>query len=85
MLTINANRIELYNESIILVLFTHFLCHTDLVTNLDVRYYVGWSIIAIIAVNIVFSFGSVIWVSIAQLRDFIKIYRLRRAMILRRQ
>ena len=85
MLTRNANRIELANESIILVLFTHFLCHTDLVTNLDVRYYIGWSIITIISVNIVISFGSVIWLLIVEIKDMMRIFKLKRAMKQRKE
>ena len=59
-----AHRIELTSEFLILVLFCNLLCHTGLVNDLDVRYYIGWSIISIVSVGIILSFGNVIRLSI---------------------
>ena len=55
--------IGLTSEFLILVLFCNLLCHTGLVNDLDVRYYIGWSIISIISVGIIFSFGNVLRLS----------------------
>ena len=71
--TRSAHRIELGSEFLILVLFCQFLCHTNLVSNMDVRYYIGWSIVAIISASIFFNFGNVLRHSIAEIMRKIKI------------
>ena len=58
------NWIELTSEFFILVLFCNLLCHTGLVNDLDARDYIGWSIISIVSIGIIMSFGNVLRLSI---------------------
>ena len=71
--TRGAHRIELSSEFLILALFCNLLCHSGLVSDLDVRYYTGWSIISIVSAGIILSFGNVLRISITA---YIHAYRM---------
>lgn len=74
-----AHIIEIGNEYLIVILFNHFLCHTDLVQDLEVRYIIGWQIIAIISLSVVINFGLVLRDQIVALIRQIKLRKLRAA------
>ena len=43
---------ELLGEFTILILFSHFICFTDFVVDLEARTWIGWSLIAITSMSI---------------------------------
>ena len=77
--TRSAHQIELISEFFILALFSNLLCHTGLVGNLDVRYYIGWSIICIVSLDMILSFGNVLRIAILGLIHKMKICLLKRS------
>ena len=76
--TRSSHWIELASEFFILALFSNLLCHTGLVGNLDVRYYIGWSIVSIVSLEMILSFGNVLRIAILGLIHKMKMYMLKR-------
>ena len=75
--TRSALWIELGSQFLILLLFSLLLCHTGLVSDLDVRYWIGWGIVALTVLGIMLNFGNVLWNLFVQIRLKIKIWRLK--------
>ena len=75
--SVSAHRCEIVNEYLLLVLFCHFLYQTDLVPDLEIRYYVGWSIVCIITISILVNFGGVFIITLSKSWHQIKIRRLK--------
>ena len=48
----NENRMSLFNESFILILTYHLLCLTDFVSDLEMRSFVGKSIMDVTLINL---------------------------------
>ena len=78
--TKSALWIELGSQFLILLLFSLLLCHTGLVNDLDVRYYIGWCIVALTVVGIMLNLGNVLWHLFVKIRLKIKIWRHKREL-----
>ena len=48
-----VNRLEVMNEATNFVMLYHVMCFTDFVPEAEDRYYIGWSFIACIVVNLI--------------------------------
>ena len=57
----SAHWIEQGNQLLIIVLFSLLLCHTGLVNDLDVRHFIGWTIVAITSLGITINLINVLW------------------------
>ena len=68
------------SEFLILVVFSNLLCHTGLVSDPDARYITGWSIISIISVGIILSFGNLLRMSIVAVIQRIRMCTLKAAL-----
>ena len=78
--TKSALWIELGSQFLILLLFSLLLCHTGLVNDLDVRYYIGWCIVALTVVGIMLNLGNVLWHLFVKIKLKIKIWRHKREL-----
>ena len=58
--SVSGNRLELLNEYTILLLYCHCVTQTDFVEDPNGRKVAGWSLIALISINIIVNFGSMI-------------------------
>ena len=72
-----AQRFELASEFTILVLFSHFICQTDLVTDLEARSTTGWSIISVTSLSIVLNFLKILWSNVTFARERCRVYKLK--------
>lgn len=55
----HKNKIELFNEACIAIITTHMICYTDWVPGRKERDVMGWSMIAIIGINILINTKSI--------------------------
>ena len=76
--TRSSQQIELISEFLILALFSNLLCLTGLVNDLDVRYFIGWSIVCIVSLDMILSFGNVLRITVLGLIHKIKLYTLKK-------
>jgi hypothetical protein len=53
------NKMELFNEFFVMITIYHQLCFTDLVTNVDARSIMGWSLVYINIIYIIVNFGKI--------------------------
>lgn len=74
-----GNRLELANEYTILLLYCHCITQTDFVEDPAGRSAMGWSLIALISLNIAMNFGVMI------ARDLYVAYRKLKIYILKRR
>lgn len=74
-----THRLEIFNEYSVMLLFNLFMCHTDIVPFLDVRYNVGWGIICFTSAVIALNFSIVIWRTFVAFLAKVRIARLKRA------
>ena len=51
----NTNKVELFNEFLMSISSYHIIFFSDMVDSLIVRYQYGWSLIAVLSVNLVFN------------------------------
>ena len=54
------NILELVNEFTYLIVYCHLICQTDFVQDIFGRQVMGWSLIALIVLNILVNFGNVL-------------------------
>jgi hypothetical protein len=61
--------IDQINEFFIIILMYHMMCFADLVTDMTIRGYIGWSMVGFMCMNIIFNFGIILTDSI---KDYVK-------------
>ena len=76
--TRSAHRIEFISEFFILAVFCNLVCQ-GLVGDFDVRYYIGWSIVSIVSLGMILSFGNVLRIAIFGIIHRIKMFALKRS------
>ena len=57
----NSIKYEVYNEVTVLILSYLQIPLLDIVTNVEIRYAIGWLMVALTLTNIVVNFGSLLW------------------------
>ena len=72
-----GNRIEMFNEFTILVLYGHCITQTDFVPSLYGRSVMGWSMIAVICFNVLINFGYIASLGVVKLYRRLKFWHIR--------
>ena len=75
----SAHRLEYCNEILILALFSLFSGMTDLISDLELRNKITWSIIGLISMSIVINFSLIIKTNVTHIWTYCKLRRLRAA------
>ena len=70
------NNIELFNEFMILVVFGHLICQTDLVIEMKARSISGWSLIACLCLQILINMAVIVYLDTT---TFLRWYKIRKA------
>ncbi len=66
------NYLEIFNEATILVVSYHLLIFSDYVPSTLIKYYFGYSIIAITSLNLFVNMLIIIYFTIISLKDFVQ-------------
>ena len=53
---------EVFNEITVLLASYHLFCFTEWVYDLNARFLIGWSLLAVIAINVVTNIGIMLFV-----------------------
>ena len=72
---LHKNRIELFNEICIQVIMIHMLCYTDWVPGRNEKDSMGWSMVALIAFNVLLNTKSLIKVIFHSFKLIFQRYR----------
>ena len=59
---------EVFNEMTVLICSWHLLIFSDLITDADIQYMAGWSLVLITISNLLINIGIVLFTSLADLK-----------------
>ncbi len=62
------NRMEVFNELTVLMCAWHLLLFTDMITDTDVKWMAGWSMVLITGFNLIFNIGLVLTLSLVTIK-----------------